>query len=128
MKSIIYLIAFNVLLTNFLFSQSNPPKRELRAAWVATVTNLDWPSSPTISTDQKKQEAINLLDQLKSAGVNTIIFQIRTECDALYSSAYDPWSYWLTGSQGNPPYPYFDPLEFWIEEAHKRGMELTRMV
>jgi uncharacterized lipoprotein YddW (UPF0748 family) len=112
------------LITLTSFAQSNPPKRELRAAWVATVTNLDWPSSPTISTEQKKQEAIALLDGLKSAGVNTIIFQIRTECDAFYSSAYDPWSYWLTGSQGNPPYPYFDPLEFWIDEAHKRGMEL----
>lgn len=125
MKKIITIavvIIFIITLTSF--AQSNPPKRELRGAWVATVTNLDWPSSPTISTEQKKQEAINLLDHLKSDGVNTIIFQIRTECDALYSSAYDPWSYWLTGSQGNPPYPYFDPLEFWIEEAHKRGMEL----
>lgn len=124
MKNLIYFLSIHLILTSLLIAQSIPPKRELRAAWVATVTNLDWPSSPTISTDQKKQEAINLLNELKSAGVNTVIFQIRTECDALYSSAYDPWSYWLTGSQGNPPYPYFDPLEFWIEEAHKRGMEL----
>ncbi|MFN3694958.1 MAG: glycoside hydrolase family 10 protein, partial [Ignavibacterium sp.] len=124
MEKIIYPLIINLFISGLIFAQSNPPKREMRAAWVATVTNLDWPSSPTISTNQKKQEAINLLDQLKSAGINTIIFQIRTECDALYSSAYDPWSYWLTGSQGNPPYPYFDPLEFWIEEAHKRGMEL----
>ncbi len=125
MKNIITTILLaSLIISSVSYAQSNPPKRELRAAWVATVTNLDWPSSPTISTDQKKQEAINLLNELKSAGVNTVIFQIRTECDALYSSAYDPWSYWLTGSQGNPPYPYFDPLEFWIEEAHKRGMEL----
>ena len=53
-----------------------------------------------------------------------MIFQVRSECDAMYSSAYDPWSYWLTGSQGTPPYPYYDPLDFAIQEAHKRGMEL----
>ncbi|HQJ47355.1 MAG TPA: family 10 glycosylhydrolase, partial [Ignavibacteriaceae bacterium] len=67
---------------------------------------------------------INLLDELDRDGINTIIFQIRTECDAFYSSAYDPWSYWLTGSQGTAPYPYYDPLEFAVEEARKRGMEL----
>jgi uncharacterized lipoprotein YddW (UPF0748 family) len=110
--------------TSNLFSQSIPPKRELRAAWIATVTNLDWPSSNGLTTDQQKQQLINLLDELKKDGINTVIFQVRSECDAMYSSAYDPWSYWLTGSQGTPPYPYYDPLEFAIEEAHKRGMEL----
>lgn len=107
-----------------IYSQSIPPKREMRAAWVATVTNLDWPSSNSLSTAQQKQELIDLLDELDRDGINTIIFQIRTECDAFYSSAFDPWSYWLTGSQGTAPYPYYDPLEFAIEEAHKRGMEL----
>lgn len=125
MKNIVNFFLLLILITSQVFPQlSNPPKREFRAAWVATVTNLDWPSSPTISTAAKKQEAINLLNELKASGVNAVIFQIRTECDALYQSNFDPWSYWLTGSQGTPPNPYFDPLQFWIEEAHKRGMEL----
>jgi len=113
-----------ILISSTIFSQSIPPKRELRAAWVATVTNLDWPSSNGLSTAQQKQELITLFDEMILDGVNTIIFQIRTECDAFYNSSFDPWSYWLTGAQGTPPSPYYDPLEFAIEEAHKRGMEL----
>lgn len=120
----LYFVLFTIIITNFIYSQSEPPKRELRAAWVATVTNLDWPNTPNQTTAQQQAQAITLLDELKRDGINTIVFQIRTECDALYSSAFDPWSYWLTGSQGTPPMPYYDPLEFWVEEAHKRGMEL----
>jgi uncharacterized lipoprotein YddW (UPF0748 family) len=118
------ILLITILLSSTLFSQSIPPKREMRAAWIATVTNLDWPSSPNLTVAQQKQELINLLDELKRDGINTVIFQVRTECDAFYSSSFDPWSYWLTGSQGTAPYPYYDPLEFAIDEAHKRGMEL----
>ena len=107
-----------------LFAQSAPPKREFRAAWIATVVNLDWPSSNMLSASQQQQELINLLNELKRDGINTVLFQIRSECDAMYSSSFDPWSFWLTGSQGTAPYPFYDPLEFAIEEAHKRGMEL----
>lgn len=124
MKNYLLLFITFLILSSTVFSQSVPPKIEMRAAWIATVANLDWPNSPTNSTEQQKQQLINLLDQLKSAGVNTIIFQIRTECDALYSSAHEPWSYYLTGTQGNPPMPYYDPLEFAVEEVHKRGMEI----
>jgi uncharacterized lipoprotein YddW (UPF0748 family) len=113
-----------IFISSILFAQSIPPKREVRAAWIATVTNIDWPSSNGSSTAVQKQELINLLDELKRDGINTIIFQVRSECDAMYSSSFDPWSYWLTGSQGTAPYPYYDPLEFAIDEAHKRGMEL----
>ena len=123
MKNLTILL-ITILISSTIFSQSIPPKRELRAAWVATVTNLDWPSSNGLSTAQQKQELINLFDEMILDGVNTIIFQIRTECDAFYNSSFDPWSYWLTGAQGTPPSPYYDPLEFAIEEAHKRGMEL----
>lgn len=123
MKNLTTLLLLVFLITN-LFPQSVPPKREMRAAWIATVVNLDWPSSNLLTTAQQQQQLINLLDELKRDGVNTVIFQIRTECDALYSSSFDPWSYWLTGSQGTAPYPYYDPLEFAIAEAHKRGMEL----
>ncbi len=118
------ILLLTIFISSTLFSQSIPPKRELRAAWIATVTNLDWPSSRNLTTAQQQQELINLLDELKRDGINTVIFQVRSECDAMYSSSFDPWSYWLTGSQGTAPFPYYDPLEFAIDEAHKRGMEL----
>ncbi len=105
-------------------AQSNHPKREFRGAWIATVLNLDWPSSPSLSTDQQKQQLIDMLDGLKAAGINAVIFQVRSECDAMYSSNIEPWSYWLTGQQGKAPNPFYDPLQFAVEEAHKRGMEL----
>ncbi len=123
MKNLFTLFLVLIISIN-LSSQSNPPKREFRAAWIATVTNLDWPSSNNLSTTQQKQELINLLDELQKDGINTVIFQVRSECDAMYSSSFDPWSYWLTGLQGTAPFPYYDPLEFAVEEAHKRGMEL----
>jgi uncharacterized lipoprotein YddW (UPF0748 family) len=123
-KYLLLSVIASFILSSGLFAQSMPPKIEMRAAWIATVVNLDWPNSPSNSTEQQKQQLIDLLDHLKSTNVNTIIFQIRTECDALYSSAHEPWSYWLTGSQGTPPMPYYDPLEFAVEEAHKRGMEI----
>jgi uncharacterized lipoprotein YddW (UPF0748 family) len=101
-----------------------PPKREFRAAWVATVTNLDWPSSPGLSVATQQSQLTGILDGLQASGINVIVFQIRTECDALYASPVDPWSYYLTGTQGAPPSPFYDPLEFALREAHKRGMEL----
>ena len=100
------------------------PKREFRAAWIATVVNLDWPSSRYATPGSQQQDLINLLELLKNAGINAVLLQIRTECDALYASSYEPWSYWLTGTQGTAPSPYYDPLHFAIEEAHKRNMEL----
>ena len=108
----------------FIFSASlnsqTPPKREFRGAWIASVANLDWPTSPTNSTQKNKDDLILLLDNLKSAGVNAVIFQIRSECDALYNSSLEPWSYWLTGQQGVAPSPNWDPLEFAVEESHKK--------
>ena len=98
--------------------------REFRAAWVASVANINWPSKNNLSTEEQKQEAISLLDFLKSNRFNAVIFQVRPAADALYKSEYEPWSVFLTGQQGKAPYPYYDPLEFWVEEAHKRGLEL----
>ncbi|WP_395091601.1 glycoside hydrolase family 10 protein [Vaginella massiliensis] len=98
--------------------------REFRAAWIATVANINWPSRRDLSTDQQKQEAIRLLDMLQEGNFNAVIFQARPSADALYHSNYEPWSYFLTGETGRSPYPYYDPLAFWVEEAHKRGMEL----
>ncbi|QES92962.1 family 10 glycosylhydrolase [Empedobacter brevis] len=98
--------------------------REFRAAWVASVANINWPSKKELTTAQQKDEAIKLLDMLEANNFNAVIFQARPAADALYKSNFEPWSYFLTGQEGKAPYPYYDPLEFWVEEAHKRGIEL----
>ncbi len=100
-----------------------PPKRELRAVWIATVENIDWPSRKGLSAAQQQQEFISLLDAHQRNGINAIIFQVRPAADAFYLSPFEPWSEFLTGTQGQPPVPYYDPLEFMITETHKRGME-----
>jgi uncharacterized protein YbbC (DUF1343 family)/uncharacterized lipoprotein YddW (UPF0748 family) len=99
-------------------------EREFRAAWVATVANINWPSKPGLSVDEQKKEAIALLDLLRRNNFNAVIFQVRPHCDAMYKSDIEPWSYYLTGEEGKAPDPYYDPLQFWIEEAHARGIEL----
>ncbi len=104
--------------------RSHPPKFEMRGVWLTTVVNLDWPSSRTLPTEEQKRELTRLLDEIKNAGMNTVFFQVRSESDAMYPSPYEPWSYWLTGEQGRAPVPFYDPLAFAIEEAHKRGLEL----
>lgn len=98
--------------------------REFRAAWVATVANINWPSKPGLSTEQQQKEAIALLDFLKDHNYNAVIFQVRPQADALYQSSLEPWSYYLTGEQGKAPSPFYDPLAFWTEAAHERGLEL----
>ncbi|MBN1387625.1 MAG: DUF1343 domain-containing protein [Bacteroidales bacterium] len=98
--------------------------REFRAAWVATVANINWPAEPGMPVEEQKKDAIELLDLLHENNFNAVIFQVRPHCDALYQSDLEPWSYYLTGEQGRAPEPFYDPLEFWINEAHKRGMEL----
>lgn len=100
------------------------PPREFRAAWIATVGNKDWPSAPGLSVAQQKAELISLLDTAARLKFNAIAFQVRPGCDALYASKMEPWSEYLTGVQGRPPQPYYDPLEFVIEEAHRRGLEV----
>lgn len=105
-------------------AQAQAQKYEFRGAWVATVANLDWPSCTSCSSDVQKADLIDILDGLQEAGINAVIFQVRTEADALYDSPFEPWSYWLTGEQGTAPEPFYDPLAFAIEEAHARGMEL----
>ncbi len=99
-------------------------QREFRAAWVATVANIDWPSTPGLPTDEQIQEALAILDTASALNLNAIILQIRPQCDALYPSELEPWSYYLTGVQGQAPDPYYDPLDFWIRKAHDRGIEL----
>ncbi len=111
----------------FLFLQlctrAQSPKREFRAAWVATVSNIDYPSKPGLPAVQQQQEFIDRLEQLKYLGCNAVIIQIRPAADAFYNSDFEPWSRFLTGRQGQPPFPYYDPLKFMIEQAHMRNME-----
>jgi len=100
------------------------PNREFRAVWVATVANIDWPSEPGLTVHDQKAEMINILDRAAALNFNAIIFQVRPAADALYPSPLEPWSYYLTGKMGQPPLPSYDPLEFAVTEAHKRGLEL----
>lgn len=104
------------------FAQA-PPKRELRAAWIATVMNIDWPSEKGLSVQRQQEEFVALLDTLKSVGMNAVIVQVRPVADAFYPSSYEPWSEYLSGTQGDFTQPYYNPLAFMIEEARERGME-----
>lgn len=115
-------LAFLFLATVFN-SKAQSPKEELRAVWVATVSNIDYPSKPTLSADVQRAEFIALANMHQRNGMNALIVQIRPATDAFYPSPLEPWSQWLTGKQGQPPVPYYDPLQFMIEETHKRGME-----
>jgi len=98
--------------------------REFRAAWVATVGNIDWPSQKGLSVDQMKSEMVKIMDTAQRLRLNALIFQIRPSADALYQSKLEPWSEYLTGVQGKAPEGGFDPLEFAVKEAHERGLEL----
>jgi uncharacterized lipoprotein YddW (UPF0748 family) len=99
------------------------PKRELRAAWIATVVNIDWPSQKGLNSAQQQQEYVKLLDVLKEVGMNAVIVQVRPAADAFYPSSYEPWSEYLSGTQGQSPAPYYNPLAFMIEQAKQRGLE-----
>ena len=121
MKKIFLLFPFFI----FLFFQKTfgQPKYEFRGVWVATVGNIDFPSSKFLSTQAQKDEFIKLVEMNKRNGMNALVVQIRPASDAFYPSEYEPWSEFLTGKQGTPPNPYYDPLKFMITETHKRGME-----
>ena len=101
-----------------------PAPREFRAAWVSTVANIDWPSRNNLSTEKQQAEAVAILERAKSLNLNAIVLQVRPSADAIYPSELEPWSEFLTGAQGRPPKTPYDPLQFWIEQAHARGLEL----
>ena len=101
-----------------------PIPAEFRGVWVATVSNVDWPSKPGLSTKEQQKELIAILDKCIELNLNAVLFQVRTSADALYKSDFEPWSFYITGKQGVAPDPYYDPLEFAVAEAHKRGIEL----
>ena len=97
------------------------PRREFRGAWVHTVGNEHYRN---MTVEQLKQHFIALLDSFKELNINAVVFQVRPQADAFYKSDIEPWSRFITGTQGVAPSPEFDPLEFMVEECHKRGMEL----
>jgi len=102
---------------------SKPVNYEFRGVWIATVDNIDWPAKGMVNAEDQKEDFIRQLNLHQSNGMNAMIVQVRPAADAFYPSQYEPWSQWLTGVQGKPPSPYYDPLQFMIEETHKRGME-----
>lgn len=117
---------FKILSFSFLFfcfsTWAQNPKHEMRALWICTAYNLDWPSKANLDSTQQKKELIEILDNAKNLHLNTIYFQVRSAGDAYYKSKTEPWSHWLTGKQGKAP--LYDPLEFIIKECHKRNLEL----
>ena len=104
----------------FLSFSNAQPKREFRGAWIQCVNG----QFRGMATEAMQQTLSYQLDELQKDGCNAIIFQVRPECDALYESRLEPWSYYLTGQQGQAPSPYWDPLAWMIAQCHKRGMEL----
>lgn len=94
----------------------------MRGVWVATVANIDWPSAPGLSQEIQQAEATRILDEAVDLGLNAIVLQVRPHADALYADAIEPWSGYLTGTQGADP--GYDPLGFWLDGARARGLEL----
>lgn len=105
--------------------KSPPPvAREFRGVWVATVENIDWPSRPGLSSAEQQKEFLAILDKCVELNINAVIFQVRTQADAFYPSKLEPWSEFLSGKMGEAPKPFYDPLEFAVKEAHRRGLQL----
>ena len=115
-----------LLTTAAAVGADEPPAmpREFRGVWVATVSNIDWPSKKELSTAQQQAELIAILDKAVELKLNAVIFQIRPMADALYASKLEPWSEFLTGALGKAPVPLYDPLDLAVREAHARGLEL----
>ena len=125
-KKIILLLLPLFLLTFFNGkAQMKPtsPKNEFRAVWIATVANIDWPIGSTDAVEKQKADFIEILDTYKKLNYNVVIVQIRSAGDAMYPTNLAPWSKYLTGKQGLAPYPFYDPLDWMITQAHERGFE-----
>jgi uncharacterized lipoprotein YddW (UPF0748 family) len=117
-----FLLIFSFSFLTVFSSYSTEPGRELRAVWLTSVYNIDWPHSTSVSATVQKERLITLLNELHAAHFNAVMFQVRPNADALYKSAHEPWSRWITGTRGQEP--SYDPLAFLIQEANKRGMEV----
>ncbi len=126
MKKVMLLVLCLLLVmpTTAHFAATPADGDTFRAVWVATVLNLDYPSRPTTNSETLKAEADRILDYVEETGLNAVVLQVRPSGDAFYKSALYPWSKYLTGTQGTAPDMGFDPLTYWVEEAHKRGIEV----
>ena len=123
------IILFAILLFQQFTVFSQTPKYEVRAVWLTTLNGLDWPSVKATNNEaieRQKRQLTTILDQLARANVNTILFQARVRGTTLYPSQIEPWDGCLTGTPGRNP--GYDPLQFAIDECHKRGMELHAWV
>ncbi len=130
MKKVLYLLIsighILFLSSGRIFAQENntSPKREFRGVWIATVANIDWPSKPGLTTKEQQDQLVRIFDAHQQAGINAVLLQVRPAADAFYAKGRETWSRFLTGTPGKAPFPIYDPLEFAIDEAHSRGMEL----
>ncbi len=111
-----------IILTGLTLVCPAQVRREMRAAWIATVKNIDWPSEPGLSDFESRREIVMLLDSLRALRFNAVVVQVRPTADALYYSLLEPTSRWLTGVEGIMP--SYDPLTFIVEEAHRRCLEV----
>jgi len=122
--TVIFILLFN--LSAYAATDTASPKqsKDFRGLWVATVVNIDYPTKATTDSINLMIEALRILNYAKDTGFNAVFLQVRPTADALYKSRYYPWSKYLTGKQGVAPGGDFDPLDYWVTEAHKRGLEL----
>jgi len=123
MKKVLSLSALLLLVLTSVSGQYSS-KQEMRAAWVATVSNVDWPSKPGLSVAEQQAEFDNLIKVFKQYNLNTVVFQVRPSADAFYASKLEPWSRWLSGEQGKAPDPYYDPLDYAIKKCRQEGLDI----
>lgn len=116
-KSLLFLLLALLMGT---ITHAENPKHEFRATWLTTGFGIDWPKTKNV--EQQKKTLCNIFDVMQRGNMNAACLQVRSFCDAIYQSSYEPWSDVLTGTRGQDP--GYDPLAFAIEEAHKRGIEL----
>lgn len=120
MKKIIFLLVLILLTPQHIYAEAD----KLRGVWVSTVANLDYPSVPTTDASALRSQADSILDECLNLGMNAVFLQVRPSSDAIYPSKLYPYSAYLTGNQGTSPSDKLDPLAYWIDGAHSRGMQL----
>ncbi len=105
-------------------AQNASTQIQVRAAWLTTLNNIDWPSKPGLNEQELKNELTTILNFYMRTGINTVFFQVRPTAEVFYQSSMEPWSRYITGTKGQTPPGNFDPLQYLLEEGHKRGMEI----
>lgn len=127
-KKWLLLALLSLFISTNLWAQT-APKREFRSVWIATVANIDWPKQKGNSASviaQQKADLVAYIERMQEMNLTTICFQVRSMCDAMYQSSYEPWASYLTGTRGKDP--GWDPLQFCVDECHKRGIEVYAWV